>query len=358
MRSTRHSCARAPAPNRARAASSSASAPPGDARGGPDGEPGTILHVNDCDTGAGYETNSYEGTSSGDDLLAFGVYDAGGEATIRDTRATPHDLAISVYEATHWRIEAAPGSGLRRVLVAGFNPQTVDAPSGVEVVDLNAGRTRHLPAILSLAPNGYPSNPEDLVRALQAATGGLLTAFTSCYDASDFSVNDGPGIGQPHPFDPCAAEGAPRAAIAVGSDCASGREALPGAELSCEGARTACRQHAERNPDQSVSCTWDGKIVYEREAAVGACTDPGLPNACVGTQGGGSYVMSLCRTDGGALFAQDISCSEAYDNCLINADANPDENITCVWNGLTLFERERTPGVCDVLPTPPPLPPR
>jgi hypothetical protein len=331
--------------------------PDGGRRGAPDGEPGTIVRVNDCDAGAGYEINSYEGTSSGDDLLAIGVYDAGGEAVVRDTRATPHDLALSVYEATHWRIEAAPGSGLRRVLVSGFNPQTVDAPPGVEVVDLNAGRSRRLPTIFSFAPDGY-SDPGDLVRAAQAATGGLLTAFTGCYDASDFSVNDGPGAGQPHPFDPCAAEGAPRTATAVGSDCASGREALPSAELSCEGARAACRQHAERNPGQSVSCTWDGQIVYEREAAVGACTDPGLPDACVGTQGEGSYVMSLCRTDGGYLFTQGISCSEAYDNCLLNADANPEESITCVWNDQTLFERELTPGTCDVLPTPPPLPPR
>jgi hypothetical protein len=51
-------------------------------------------------------------------------------------------------------------------------------------------------------------------------------------------------------------------------------------------------------------------------------------------------------------------CAEAYDNCLVNADANPDDSVVCVWNDLTLFERELAPGVCDVVPPPPPLPPR
>lgn len=351
-------CGQAPDDSASNKAPVITDATPESVRGAPNGDPGTIVRINDCDAEAGNEISSYEGASSGDDLVAFGVYDAGGEATIHDSRVTPHDLALSVYEATHWRIEVEPGSGLRRVLVSGFNPQTVDAPPGVEVVDLNAGRTRRLPTILSLASNGYPSDPEHLVRAIQAATGGLLTAFAGCYNASDFRVNDGPGAGQPHPFDPCAAEGGPRTALASGADCASGREALPSAELSCAEARAACRRHAEQNPGQSVSCTWDGKIVYEREASVGVCSDPGLPDACVGTQGEGYYTMSLCRADGGNLFTQGISCSEAYDNCLVNADANPGESISCVWNDLTLFEREQTPDACAVRPTPPPLAPR
>jgi hypothetical protein len=314
-------------------------------------DPGAIVRVHDCNAEAGYAIHSYEGASTGDDLLALSVYDAGGEATIHDTRATPHDLALSVYKATRWRIEAAPRSGLRRVLVAGFNPQAVDAPPGVEVVDLNAGRSRRLPIVTSLAPDGDSSDPEALVRALQAVAGTSLTAFAFCSNASDFSINDGPGAGHPHPFDPCATDDGPRVALATGADCASGRPIVPSAERSCADAQATCRRYAEQNPGQNVSCTWDGQIVYEREAAPGACTDPGQPDVCAGTRGEGRSVVSFCEAVGGFGLTDGTTCAEAYDNCLLNAESNPDGNIFCTWNDLLLFKREQAPGACEVGPT-------
>jgi len=113
---------------------------------------------------------------------------SGGEASVIVERTEPLVLVLAAYDPTHWNVTAAAGSHLERIIVSGFNDQTVTAPDGVPV-EIRAPYPNNLGSEGDEGYGDYPS-PDSLAVILDAeeATGLCMTSFHACYEATQFKI--------------------------------------------------------------------------------------------------------------------------------------------------------------------------
>lgn len=191
---------------------------------------------------------------------------------------------------------------------------------------------------LALVPSLFACNP-----ATQTGEGQLGV------DSLDESNENDEDCGEEHETDPIVegCEGRDGLGLYHGFFCVVDGPFITTEEISCQDALTNCEINAEANPDQNITCLWNGETILTREVAP-ACEDGSA--ACAGLDGLGSYRGYLC--DGGTIATEDISCKDSWANCVLNASVNPDLSITCSWNGVDIFTRELTPGACNDIADP------
>lgn len=292
---------------------------------GRDGAGAIVVH--DC--GDGYRVSTHAGFSSGTELFLLGTHSNDeGEAFVRDSRASPHILAVSALEATHWRIEAAPGSGLLRVLLGGYDPQTAEVPPGVELTDVSGEA--------SLGMYGYAWPPAEggettqaLVGAVQALSGVRLSAFGGCYDAGGFSVREG-WAGE------TGCEGAQGVGTNVGMFCDTDQPFIITAGLLCEDAIANCKKNAEANPGLSLACQLNDRLVFQQEVTPGACSGVASEYPCQGAEGEGPYLAVDCDSGQTIQEGSGLTCDEAFRECIARAAASPAGVVSCTWAARTL----------------------
>jgi hypothetical protein len=152
-----------------------------------------------CDTGAGYTMDVDEETLVGTTALrVVGVYEAtwdrgfqcypAGEGTIDVSRPGDSVLVLSSYQPTHWTVTVGAGATLSRIILNGFFPQSVTAPSSVPV-DNYSGDCTYLVACAYAWPSdtGGCDTP-GLVASAEMLTGLTMTSFHGCYAMSELSL--------------------------------------------------------------------------------------------------------------------------------------------------------------------------
>ncbi|WP_083969213.1 S8 family peptidase [Hyalangium minutum] len=70
---------------------------------------------------------------------------------------------------------------------------------------------------------------------------------------------------------------------------------------------------------------------------------------CAATVGTGTYKGYICDSNLNFISTQNISCQYARDNCLLNASNNPSRSFYCTWNGIPVYRREVSAGVCNAI---------
>jgi hypothetical protein len=163
----------------------------------------------DCDTAAGYEVNSYRSASNGETTLhLLGVYETpDGQASVYFDQPGSNVLALSAYEATQWNVELAPGVSLDKILVVGYETQTVNGPEGVpvEIYDYENQGNPLAACGYSLPYNGGGCDTNELIATVEQLTGLTLSRFDGCYRASAAKVV--PSACEPPPPPPPPASG-------------------------------------------------------------------------------------------------------------------------------------------------------
>jgi len=133
----------------------------------------------------------YDGPCGARELHVIGQYQpAGGTVTVTVARlGAPVVLALSSYEPTTWNVVIEPGAVVERILLDGYNTQTVVAPATVPVDNRSGG-----PGPIACAYR-WPSDTGGcdtvgLVASLFTATGLRPTSFIGCYEGSSYRVGE------------------------------------------------------------------------------------------------------------------------------------------------------------------------
>jgi len=159
----------------------------------------------DCNTAAGYKVNRFDAAqvsldAEGNEVLYLGIYESEsrgfqehptGKGTITDTRTAPHTLVLTSYEGVAWSIEAAPGSGLKRVITSGYYEQIVTV-TGATVKVEHKGGTRAVCGY-SHPYNGGGCDTNVALKTIGAWAGAPVSHMAGCYQASTFRVSDDAG---------------------------------------------------------------------------------------------------------------------------------------------------------------------
>ena len=117
---------------------------------------------------------------------------ADGETEVEVSRsAAPIVLVLSSYVSTSWRLNLAPETQLRQVIINGYEPSVLaNQPDGVEVIDLT-GPGRYLSACSYVWPgDDQGCDTPGLVRGAEARTGLTLTSSQGCYSGAGFVLRD------------------------------------------------------------------------------------------------------------------------------------------------------------------------
>lgn len=158
------------------------------------------LAITDCATEAGYEVSehTFENASvdaAGRAVYYFGVYEAssyrkhrgGGKASVTDRASNPHTLVLTAYEATHWTIVKAPGSGLQRVITSGYDHQGVTVDPSVAVEDHSGPEVSVCGYAMPYDGEGCDTNAA--IATASAWAGANVAQMAGCYDATTFTVD-------------------------------------------------------------------------------------------------------------------------------------------------------------------------
>jgi hypothetical protein len=159
----------------------------------------SAVDVADCATNQGYQVYRWQGPSGPTEVVALGVYQTRsdhsggshpeGSAQVTDSRQSPHVLLLSSYEPTAWTVRAAAGSGLVRVVVAGYYPQRVTVSSGVRV-DNFSGSSQGFACAYSIPYNGGGCDPANMHQFVSRVGLPPVGTFAGCYRATTFAVTD------------------------------------------------------------------------------------------------------------------------------------------------------------------------
>jgi hypothetical protein len=168
----------------------------------PSGAPtmcGRALEVADCATSGGYRVSQWRGPANSD-VVALGVYETRsdhsggyhpeGAARVSDDRRSPHTLLLSSYEPTAWTVAVAPGSGLQRIIVAGYHAQRVIAPLGIRIDNFGANRSQGFACTYAIPSNGGGCDPATMHRFATNIGLSPISEFAGCYRATTFKVSD------------------------------------------------------------------------------------------------------------------------------------------------------------------------
>ena len=157
------------------------------------------VDIHDCDTQGGYRVSTFLNPERDEaETIVLGIYttkaglasDAEGRATVTVRRTEPFVLVLSSYDRTVWQIDAVPDTRIELIVLNGYNEQRIEGvPPGVDV--LNRTRGRSMVATLYKWP-GDRNEAQDMVDGLHRLLFRRITLFAGCYDASTFSIEDGP----------------------------------------------------------------------------------------------------------------------------------------------------------------------
>lgn len=160
-----------------------------------------------CEGGDAAYTTHFPGPDGELPLHFIGIYEAGprsghagrgrsGEILIRLERPGKMVLALSAYARTRWRISAAPEVELQRILLTGYEDQSVDGVGDVPVEKLGSVESAYR----------WPSVGATVAtRAAEKASGATLASFRGCYRsewfflAADEHGRDAPGAASKEP---------------------------------------------------------------------------------------------------------------------------------------------------------------
>ncbi len=125
--------------------------------------------------------------------------------------------------------------------------------------------------------------------------------------------------------------------------CNSSSQFIETRNIDCSSAYNNCVLNANNNPTRSMLCTWNGNVIYRRELSAGICNQV---NCQTSTQLG-NYTGYICNTSSAFIKTSSITCKEAKDNCILNANNNPTSSFYCEWNSRVIYRKDVTAGICN-----------
>lgn len=155
-----------------------------------------------CGLGGSGDFSTYVASSVGDkELHIIGVYEArsdhgGGrdpEGAIEvkiDRQNKPMVLALSAYEPVRWKINAAPGANIDKIILNGYHGQSVSGVSGIPIEEHSYERTGDYLGnfIYKWGSASESTNTPSLVTKLEQLNHTNLTSFQGCYRGSSFAI--------------------------------------------------------------------------------------------------------------------------------------------------------------------------
>ncbi|MCC3417885.1 MAG: hypothetical protein JGK28_07920 [Microcoleus sp. PH2017_07_MST_O_A] len=160
-----------------------------------------ISSVANCGIGGSDDFSAYVGSSTGDkELHLIGVYEANaehGKANLSksaiqvkvERRNKPIILALSAYEPVNWNVTVEPGAVIEKIIVNGYNNQTVSGVSGIPIqVHSYEATGNYIGDFIYKWGTNPESNTPSLVTKLEQTNRTSLTSFQGCYRGTNFSI--------------------------------------------------------------------------------------------------------------------------------------------------------------------------
>lgn len=238
----------------------------------------------------------------GPELHLIGVYETHsnhgggnhptGAGTVHIERQGSMILGLSSYEPVDWTVTAAPGVVIEKVILNGYHAQSAVVPAGVPVEIHDEHGFGHYAYAWPSSEGG--SDTAATVASFEAAAGRAMTSFHGCYNASSFVLNNDLSVtsdcavdqgyedtgfvdpetlsgacGGEDPSDPCA--GATGTALYTAYYCDSVGPMIITEDIACDSALLNCQYNISQNPTLSITCEWNGQMIFENELSPGAC---------------------------------------------------------------------------------------
>ncbi len=160
-----------------------------------------ISSAANCGIGGSDDFSAYVGSSTGDkELHLIGVYEANaehGKANLSksaiqvkvERRNKPIILALSAYEPVNWNVNVEPGTVIEKIIVNGYNNQTVSGVSGIPIqVHSYEATGNYIGDFIYKWGTNPESNTPSLVTKLEQTNRTSLTSFQGCYRGTNFSI--------------------------------------------------------------------------------------------------------------------------------------------------------------------------
>ncbi|MGL5059332.1 MAG: hypothetical protein ACRC62_05055 [Microcoleus sp.] len=161
-----------------------------------------ISPVASCGIGGSDDFSAYIGTSNGDkELHLIGVYEASsehgnGKQTIGavevkvERQNKPIILALSSYEPIDWKVNVAPGAVIEKIVVNGYNKQTISGVSGIpiETRTYEGNGESFGSFIYKWGSTTESTNTPSFVTKLEQINHTNLTSFQGCYRGTSFTI--------------------------------------------------------------------------------------------------------------------------------------------------------------------------
>ena len=268
--------------------------------------------------------------------------DIAGQANVHITRPGPAIVVLSAYEPMHWTVTADEHATIERVILNGYYEQSATVPQGTQLDAISFYITRQFWYTATTFDRAnsdlhecrdffyeelcdiYEEEGVDWRRTIQLpiipeaerVTGAALTTFHGCHDMSKLTI-------MPHE-----AGGAPQN---IPNDCNGNRPDGLDVHFAADTGVPPAVESGEsgENDDSADSC---GAPLPQ---------PPPVPTEgpCAGESERGLYQGKYCGfpVDEGRITTEDIYCTEALENCLLNADLNPDLELSCAFNGRIIY---------------------
>ncbi len=160
-----------------------------------------ISSVANCGIGGSDDFSAYVGSSNGNkELHLIGIYEANAEhgngkrakSAIEikvERRNKPIILALSAYEPVNWNLTVEPGALIEKIIVNGYNNQTVSGVSGIPIEVHSYEATGNYIGDFIYKWGATPeSNTPSLVTKLEQMNRTSLTSFQGCYRSTNFNI--------------------------------------------------------------------------------------------------------------------------------------------------------------------------
>lgn len=147
-------------------------------------------YVLDCDEdGGNYAAGTVAPVAGSPELHIFWIYEAtdGGNATVTVEREERTVLVLAAFDPVHWTVVTTPDAKLERVIITGYGEQQVTVPDGV-IVENHSPAPNHIGAHIEDFADYAEPEAEQMLLAVEQATGLCMTSFHTCYSGTRFRV--------------------------------------------------------------------------------------------------------------------------------------------------------------------------
>jgi hypothetical protein len=128
----------------------------------------------------------------GEELHVVGIYEPEEDLdpSIHISRPGAHILVLSAYHQTNWVVTVDEDVVLEKVIVSGYEPQSVQVPDGVEVelYDYQEQDNQPFDYAYRWSQAWNLGDPEGLVGTVENMTGRRLTTFNGCYRLTSYEL--------------------------------------------------------------------------------------------------------------------------------------------------------------------------